>query len=364
MILGNSITVARVIVWVSTAAIFWAPLGAWAQEKQVVTEEYTGVYREYQVLAEDTTFKEGYFLELNLMRETQYGTNFLSAVGHYDRNKKDGLWEYYFPQKNQLNARGNYFYGKKTGLWTYYYPDPDYYMLYEVETDQGIGLKPGKINRKIRVKAFYDNGKPVGIWEYFDYEGNLYQKYNHDLGVLTYLQNWTDTLNRPAQFIGGTQEFYATTNKLFNPDSVIAKMHDKVALADGLLTLACTIAEDGSLAGVEVAFDNLRKRKFVKTFTQQLLEAPTMFVPEMRNGQNVVSTAYLHFYLYRKKRNLTVTQVKDDFAYSAKYWWKSYSYEWELEIPSEKERGFEHEEPKELKDYRQQLSAKNILIRN
>lgn len=268
-----------------------------AQEVKLKNKERDETYEEYYVLVSDKKVKHGSYLKLTKPLLGVWHTSFFSIVGNYQNGVKHGRWEQYYPNCNQIKFKGFYKNNLKDSLWIYYYPDQEKKEIREVKTDTGTEIQIVNLNDRVSAKGHYKNNSKTGIWEYYDMEQRLLQRYDFDNDSLLFHNEFSDLQNKPLSFIGGEYHMNESFNDLFNFKETMEKIHTKINLNSGVITIMFEVDKHGKITKRKVIRDDLNNQKLLNQSLVFMDQLNDCWSPEYKNGAYQDSMAKIHFKL-------------------------------------------------------------------
>ncbi len=246
-----------------------------AQEVKLKTKDRDESYEEYFVLADDKKVKHGSYLKVTKPMLGVFGNNYFATIGNYNMGRKDGAWEEYYPNCNQIEYRGYYKEGKKDSLWLYFYPDKDIKEIREIATEAGTSVEIIDINDRISAQGYYKADKKVGVWEFYSTDQKLLQQFDFDSNKLLYHSEYKSLKNKPLTYIGGDYEMNRHFYKLFSFQDIMDRINNKLGLESGIITIEFEVDKMGNVFNKQVVQDNLGNRK--------LLEHSLLFIDKLKN---------------------------------------------------------------------------------
>ncbi len=223
----------------------------------LVIKDKDDFYEEYHVLKLDKKVKHGSYLRLSKFMLHEYA---LESVGYYSDGMKNGYWESYYKNVNNVRDKGYYKKDLRDSTWVFYYPEGIKRKLTEVQSKEGISLQVIDSNPVVLKKGKYKNGKVSGIWEYFDPDGALHHKYDHDSDSLYFL-NSDNIANIDAGPIEGDFLLHQHLYDTFDLDGLMNMVNTKISLESGKIILSFTIDESGNVNDIREMENTIRVKK-------------------------------------------------------------------------------------------------------
>lgn len=287
-------------------------MAANGQDIKLKTKDNDSEYEEYYVLAKDKKIKHGSYLRITRPNLGVWGGNFLAETGTYDNGNKQGIWETYYFNNNQIKSKGKYDKGQKDGLWYFYYSEPGEKELRQVQTEQGAQLEIVNLNTKISSKGNYKQGKRVGIWEFYDFDQNLIEKFDYDLFKPNFHFDYPNLDNKPASFIGGDYEFISTSLESFDFRSILIKIQNTSGLKIGDIQISFTIDKNGNISDLVTEKDEIKNKKILSRSIEVVNSLSGKWTPEYKDGIPMISRKSIVFEL--RKETSTNAIVKEGNA--------------------------------------------------
>ncbi len=264
-----------------------------AQETILVTKNRDKDYEEYSVLKSDKKIRQGDYIKL---RKPLYGGFVLSESGRFDHGEKNGFWETYYKDNNNIKSRGYYKNNLKDSLWIFYFPEGIKRNLQEIQSGQGVRLEVLNAHPVISMTGNYLNGKLKGLWMYFDTGGNIVQKYDFDNDSLIFLGNG-NIRNRASGFIGGDLLMNLYLNDTFDFEGLMKSIDSKINLHKGTIAFTFTIDENGRMIDIRETKNDLKNKKFYDRALLTVNSLSGMWYPKMMNGSKMKENKSISFNL-------------------------------------------------------------------
>ena len=148
-------------------------------------EQKDNTSKAYRAMSERNDISQ----QLNTEKKASIGSSdensnnvLLETKGNYLDDKKDGIWETYYPN-GKLKSKGIYREDNKDGLWIGYYENGEL----ESEVNYKMGKKEGlmkifQANGLLMARVNYKEGREDGVGEYYDENGQIELKVNYKEG--------------------------------------------------------------------------------------------------------------------------------------------------------------------------------------
>ncbi len=276
-----------------TFLLIGVSLENFAQETLSIKKDKDSYYEEYEVLRSDKKTMHGGYVKLD---KPMYGGLFIESFGNYSMGKKDGYWETYYQNRNNIKSKGQYKDGMKDSLWIYYYPETKPLELSGAASANGASFQVMWANPTTAMTGIYKDDEMAGIWEYFDKTGFIAQRFDHDNDSLIYLHN-ADLDNVEAGFIGG--EFFLTQylHETFDFKSLLEANNNKTGLNSGMVIFMFTIDEKGRIIDITELEDTIKNKKIYNKALATTQSLDSKWYPEKKNGIPQASTKTVVFEL-------------------------------------------------------------------
>lgn len=268
-----------------------------AQEVVLKTKDRDESYEEYFVLIEDKKVKHGSYLKITRPGLNVFGNNYFSQIGNYHMGEKDGLWEEYYDNCNQIEYRGFFEQGVKDSLWTYFYRDGGVKQVREHHTENGNSVEIIDLNDRISAQGSYQADKKVGIWNYFDPNRQLLQKFDFDKDSLLHHHEYRNLENKPLTFIGGDYEMNRYFYREYGFKDIMDKINRKLSIKPGVITIEFEVDENGNIVSKEVTQNDLNNKKLLEHSLKFFDGLNDCWSPKYANGVAQSAKAKIHFEL-------------------------------------------------------------------
>ena len=229
----------------------------YGQPTTIVTKDKETSYEEYYVLESDKKIKHGSYVKLDKLLIGGYA---FEAIGSYSNGVKEGYWETYYENNNNIKEKGFYKNGQRDSVWVLFYAEGVSRNLEQQQNENGASLQIVDANPVVWTTGKYANGKAIGTWEYFDERGVLYQIFDHDKASLTFLKN-SDLKNVDAGFIGGENLLTKHLYESFDFKDVMNSVDTKIRLQSGKVVFEFIIDEKGSVRDIVELESTINSKK-------------------------------------------------------------------------------------------------------
>ncbi|MGB3181329.1 MAG: hypothetical protein WBB45_08060 [Cyclobacteriaceae bacterium] len=262
----------------------------------------TDYSEEYYVLASDKKIRHGSYIKLTKSAMDVYNKSYFSLIGNYAHGKKDGLWEEYYLNSNNIKSRGYYTDGKKDSIWLHFYSDETLKQVREVQTEEGIRAETINLNDRLSSKGSYSKGAKVGVWTYYDLQQQPLQVFDYNRDTLLLHDQYKDTRDKPVTFIGGEYEMYRTFYDLMDFSETMDRINTRRSIETGRITLSIEVDRKGKLTEIEVVQNEIGNKKLLKQVLYLANEIDEGYwSPKYEDGIPQTSSVKLHFILDVKK---------------------------------------------------------------
>ena len=265
----------------------------YGQQTILITKDRDNYYEEYSVLKSDKKIRHGRCLKLS---KPLLGGYSFELVGNYSDGLKDGYWETYYENINNIRDKGFYKNDIMDSIWVYFYPEGIRRNLAEVESDDGLSLQVVNANPIASKTGRYKNGELSGVWEYFDQRGVIYQKFDHDNDSLIFFNN-ADINNIEAGFIGGEFLLRQHLYDVFDFYGTMSTINSKIALQPTRIVLRFTIDEEGRLSDVTELENTANNKKISARAWETTQSLDALWYPGKNNGIPQITTKTIIFKL-------------------------------------------------------------------
>jgi antitoxin component YwqK of YwqJK toxin-antitoxin module len=283
------------------------------QQTTLITKNKDAYFEEYSVLANDKKVKHGSYLKLvkPFWNGPLWNGYAIESVGSYDNGKKNGYWEVYFKENNNIKEHGFYKEDLRDSTWLFFYPQGQFNRLVEVKTNEGTSYEIANARPIVCKSGKYSNGTPIGIWEYFNTNASLSQKFDFDTYQLLFL-NGIDLKNYETGFIGGDFLLNQHLNDTFDFDALMKTINAKINLKTGKITLRFTIDESGSIKDITEEINTIVNSKFTKRAMQTVQSMNRMWYLKRVDGKPVVTQKTISFELIVNSKTAFKSRVESD----------------------------------------------------
>lgn len=235
-------------------------------------------YEEYSVLASNKKMKHGNYFKIN----RSMAGYAIHASGAYVNGRKNGYWETYFRNNNNIKEKGFYKNDLRDSIWIFFYAEGDYKRLVEVQSGEGASLKVLNANPVISKTGSFRNGAQIGIWEFFDEHGQLHLKFDFDTQSIVWLKGQSLETHE-AGFVGGelllSQHVYDT----FDFEGLRKSINDTGGLVTGKLVFKFTVDEHGTVKDIVCTEKTIRNKKIYERAVETVSSLNRNFYPKKVN---------------------------------------------------------------------------------
>lgn len=275
------------------AIINLSQLKVQSQETRLITKDNYEFYEEYSVLKSDKKVKHGSYIKLN---KVMFIGNAIESIGSYWNGQKNGLWEIYYKNDNNIKQKGFYKNDIKDSTWTYFFQEDSSKQLQFVQTEEGQSLQIVNANPKVSRTGNYKNGEPVGIWEFYDHAGQLLHRYNYDSDSLLFAEN-SDINNIEAGCLGGETSLYQELYEIFDLGGLMSKVNSKINIQSSKIVFKFTVDVNGEIADIAEVENTVGNKKIYARALETTQFLKNKMYPKRINGQSLPSAKTISFSL-------------------------------------------------------------------
>jgi TonB family protein len=296
--------------WVLGIVLFMS-LSSYSQKTKFVLKEGQEFVEEYYVLETAEKIKSGTYVKYKVGLG---GVSILES-GNYNNGMRDGLWEFYYNSgintNNSLKEKGNFVNDKKNGVWISYYFD----TIPNSTTTQKHGNKKRTDSVNIiieqnnlipRLAGQFLDDKRVGEWTAFDFNGDIYQKYDFTNSRLISDISISDSLqynnSRPPIYLGGLPYLKDQLSYEFNFRQVI----ELIKKDSTTVIVEFSITPSGKINNVTIIQSNAPS-SMEKEVLRLITILDNNWIPAMQGDQLITSNFKIGFYLIRRFKSGVTT---------------------------------------------------------
>lgn len=274
-----------------------AQIDSKGQNLKKVIKDRKSSYSEYYVLDSAQKIKHGPYFKLTQGLSNLQLQYYLLESGEFKFGEKEGYWEFYYQNSNQLASYGFYKDGKKDSIWVNYYPDGVIWELAEVQTATGSSLVPQDKVHNVQSTGQYKNDRYTGEWKYYSKDQKLIEIYDYTKKKSVFDINHPDINNKSITFIGGQMEFNYLLHNDSEFDKSWKKVNNKLRLTGGEIRIRLVIDEEGRTLGYQVLKDDVGNESFIDYLTKFLYNLDDKWSPKLENGVAQKSQCMVNFEL-------------------------------------------------------------------
>ncbi len=276
-----------------------------SQETVLVTKNNGSVFEEYSVLKSDKKIKHGNYTRLT---KGTHGALTLEELGSYSNNKREGYWEFYYQNLNNIKEKGFYSKGIKDSIWVYFYSEHLLKKLEKENTEDGTFLKVKNANPVVSKSGLYRLGKPVGVWKFYNDWGQHFQTFNYDQNSLLFHEG-LDVNNISAGFIGGKYNEHAYIFEYYNFDEVMESINSKMRLEPGKISFQFIIDQSGKIKNLEELENTIANKKFYTRAIETINDLSNHYYPGKEDGVAFQTIKKITFSLEVKTTKTTTMEM-------------------------------------------------------
>lgn len=291
----------------SLAIILFIVIGteAIAQETVLVSKNRENVFEEYSVLKSNKKIKHGHYTKLS---KGTHGELTLIELGPYSDNIKEGYWEFYYENLNNIKEKGFYHNGIRDSIWVYFFSEHLLRKLEEVTTAEGTYLKILNANPVIWKTGQYKDGKLVGTWKFYNGWGQHFQTFDYNERTLLFHEG-IDLNTIQSGFIGGKVNEQAYLEEFFQIDELMNSINSKMRLESGEIVFQFTIDETGQLKNITEIKNSISNKKIYNQAIETINLLNNQYYPMKEDGIAKESQKKIIFLLDIKSTQLTTMEM-------------------------------------------------------